>query len=375
MSSLEYFFVDHFGRTRGKTMCLSEKFSGNVDDLKLWTVDGSSTGQCETKNSDLILRPRFACRDPFRTPDDYLVLCDTLNPDMSPHPDNQFVSLDEVSKKYEDHKCWFGFEQEYVIMEADSKTPFNWTDSMKPQGPYYCSAGGDFSWGRPLAERHREMCLSAGLKYCGLNAEVMPSQWEFQIGPCSPMEYAYHLWTARYILFRLTEDVSLLGRPVTVSFEPKLYTDWNGSGGHTNFSTQEIRTEGGKGIEAIYQAIERLGSQHMYHMSVSGEGNVKRMSGRHETASYNKFSYGVGDRGASVRIPAHVKTAGGGYLEDRRYAANTDPCVVARAIMETICSSPEDFKIIESVRADLTVSSETKDIKHVYVSSASMMGV
>jgi glutamine synthetase len=352
MTSLEYFFVDHFGRTRGKTMCLSEKFTGTVNELKIWTVDGSSTGQCDTFKSDLIIRPRFMCRDPFRTENDYLVLCDTLNSDMTPHPDNHFVSLDEVSTKFQDHECWFGFEQEYVIMERDGKSPYNWTDSMKPQGPYYCSAGGDYSWGRPLVEKHREMCLLAGLKYCGCNAEVMPSQWEFQIGPCSPMEYAYHVWTARYILFRLTEDVSLLGRPVTVSFEPKLYEGWNGSGGHTNFSTNKIRTEGGKGLEAIHEAIKRLGAEHTYHMSISGEGNIKRMSGYHETAKYNMFSYGVGNRGASIRIPVSVMEAGGGYLEDRRYAANADPCQVARVMMETICSSPEDYKIISYSRGD-----------------------
>ena len=59
------------------------------------------------------------------------------------------------------------------------------------------------------------------------------------------------------------------------------------------------------------------------------------MLGLHETAHWSKFTYGVADRGASVRIPRQCELDGCGYLEDRRPAANMDPYTVTALLAET----------------------------------------
>ena len=68
-----------------------------------------------------------------------------------------------------------------------------------------------------------------------------------------------------------------------------------------------------------------------------GSDNDQRLTGKHETQSIKKFSYGISDRGASIRIPIFtVNNNWNGYLEDRRPAANADPYRIMRHIVETL---------------------------------------
>ena len=327
----EYIWIDGTEPTRklrSKTRIVAD---GKQPDI--WGFDGSSTNQATGHFSDCVLRPVFSCADPLRGPKDVLVMCEVLNPDMTPHVTNTRAAATAVAKYYASFAPMFGIEQEYTFFQ-DGR-PYGWPEVgyPAPQGPYYCGVGGSKMPGREIVEAHTAACLRAGLAIEGTNAEVMMGQWEFQIGVLGTVEVGDQLWTARWLLERIAEDFG-----VDVSWDAKpIKGDWNGAGAHTNFSTKQMRAAGG--WDAIIAGCEALGTRVKEHISNYGVGIEDRLTGAHETAHWSKFSYGVSDRGSSVRIPGVVARDKRGYLEDRRPNANVDPYVVARLMVETICGA------------------------------------
>ncbi|MFH0739803.1 MAG: glutamine synthetase GlnII [bacterium] len=308
----------------------------SLADLPLWGFDGSSTEQAQGHFSDCILKPVYYIPDPIRGENNILVMCEVLNPDGTPHKTNTRSKLVELYEKHKVQEPIFGFEQEYTLYRKD--WPVGWPSQgfPHPQGRYYCGVGCDEVYGRKLVEAHLKDCLKAGLAICGINAEVMPAQWEFQVGPLNPLESSDQLWLARWILYRHGEDFEMYAK-----LDPKpMAGDWNGTGGHTNFSTKAMREEGG--IKIILEACEKLKKFHNQHIQVYGADNDKRLTGKHETCSIYEFRYGVSDRGASIRIPMETNNKGKGYLEDRRPAANFDPYQVSVALIDTICGQGFD---------------------------------
>ena len=326
----EYIWIDGTEPTpllRSKTKIIADGAEPGI-----WGFDGSSTNQAEGHQSDCVLQPVFVCPDPIRKGANKLVLCEVLLTDMTPHPTNTRAALREVFEKYKDQDPWFGIEQEYTLFKGSRPLGFPEHGGYPgPQGPYYCGAGSDDIYGRPLVEAHMTACLEAGLLLSGINAEVMPGQWEFQIGPGGPLDVSDHLWVARWLLHRLGEDFEI---SVTLDAKP-VRGDWNGAGAHTNFSTNKMR----ENYDAIVEACEALGKNVDEHIANYGEGIEHRLTGAHETERYDKFSYGVSNRGASIRIPWQVALDKKGYIEDRRPNANVDPYTVTRLIVNTCCSA------------------------------------
>jgi len=334
----EYVWVDAAGNTRSKTRTLSASKIGSVDLLPKWNFDGSSTDQAPGDDSEVILRPVRIFKDPFHPRDDgvdnILVMCDTYTPAGDPLPTNTRYPAEQVFNEHEDQETWFGLEQEFTLFNTDQRTPLGWPKGgqpSRPQGPYYCSVGPENNFGRHITDSMYKACLYAGIEISGTNGEVMPGQQEYQVGPCIGIDAGDQLMMSRYILQRICEDFQVY---CTLHPKPIVDGDWNGAGMHTNVSTKTMREAGG--LDTIKNAIYKLGAKHDEHIAVYGEGNELRLSGKFETADINTFSFGIANRGASVRIGRDTEADGCGYFEDRRPSSNADPYVVTGKIMDTI---------------------------------------
>jgi len=334
----EYIWIDGTEPTaklRSKTKILADGAEPGV-----WGFDGSSTNQAEGHSSDRVLKPVATYPDPIRGGANLLVLCEVFNIDDTPHSSNTRALLRPVAEQFAGQESLFGIEQEYTFFQGSRPLGFPEAGYPAPQGGYYCGVGADEIFGREIVEKHLDNCLAAGLGISGINAEVMPGQWEFQVGPLSPLEVADQLWVARWLLYRTAEEFG-----VSATLDPKpAKGDWNGAGAHTNFSTKAMR----EGYDAIIEACEALGrdGKPMEHIKQYGSGVEARLTGAHETAPWSEYSYGVSDRGASVRIPWQVEVEKKGYIEDRRPNANVDPYVVTRLIVGTCCSALEKAELV-----------------------------
>lgn len=328
-SKLEYIWLDGYLPTqslRSKTR-VENDFSGKLEDCPMWCFDGSSTEQAEGGASDCLLKPVAIFPDPGRK-NAYLVMTEVLNADSTPHVSNGRATIDD-----DDDDFWFGFEQEYFLWDPQANLPPGFPPGgfPPPQGPYYCSVGAKNAYGRQVVEEHLDTCLEAGINVEGINGEVAAGQWEFQVFAKGAARAGDETWVARYLLERIGEDYGL-----AINWHPKPLgpTDWNGSGMHANFSNGAMRTGG---EEALFHKIcEGFGEQVPRHIGVYGADNDQRLTGLHETQRIDQFSYGVSDRGASIRIPVGtIEDGWKGRLEDRRPASNADPYKVAAAIVKT----------------------------------------
>ena len=337
---LEYIWLDGYqpvANLRSKTKIIDgDPAKLKLADLPTWGFDGSSTQQAEGKSSDCLLKPVALFPDASRK-DGFLVMSEVLLPNGQPHPTNSRATIPD------DADAWFGFEQEYFFFKDGKPLGFPNDGFPAPQGPYYTGVG--FSnvgcTARELTEKHIDLCIAAGINIEGINAEVAKGQWEFQIFGKGSKNAADQLWTARYIMMRLCEpygvDIEWHCKPIRGAYNAPL--DWNGSGMHTTFSTKHIREVGGK---EYFEKLMAAFAKHMdEHIAVYGPDNHLRLTGLHETQSLDKFTYGLSDRGASVRMPVNFINHGyKGYLEDRRPNSAADPYLVAGRILKTIQSVP-----------------------------------
>lgn len=337
-SKLEYIWLDGYKPTqslRSKTKIV-DNFGGSLEECPIWAFDGSSTQQAEGRSSDCLLKPAAIFKDPMRK-NGYLVMTEVLNADSTPHATNGRAHIEE-----DDDDFWFGFEQEYFLWDPSINMPYGFPDSgyPAPQGPYYCGVGAGKAHGREIIDEHLDLCLEAGVNVEGINAEVAAGQWEFQVFAKGARKAGDHVWVGRYLLERTAEKYGL-----AINWHPKpVKGDWNGSGMHVNFSNSLLRNAGN---EAIYKTVcEAFVPTIKEHIAVYGADNHMRLTGLHETQSIDQFSYGISDRGASIRIPiATVENGWKGWLEDRRPASNGDPYKVAAVIIKTVSTVKASEKV------------------------------
>lgn len=333
---VEYVWLDGLNQFRSKTKVIDYECT-SASDLPVWNYDGSSTYQATGHDSEVYIQPKKIINDPLRKGKHIIALCDTyLTDNITPHKDNTRIIAEQIFNRGLDQEPWFGIEQEYFLIDPSTNKPLGFPNNgyPRPQGPYYCSIGYNNNFGRNIVEEHLEACLYANLDITGINSEVAPGQHEYQIRAVG-IDAADQLLLSRYLLIRIAEKYS-----VYVSFDPKpVKGDWNGSGCHVNYSTKLMREgdhiTGRTGLELIEESINKLSMKHAEHIKVYGENNHERLTGKHETSSIDKFSFGRANRGASIRIPSQTISDKKGYFEDRRPASNMDPYLVTSKIFLT----------------------------------------
>jgi glutamine synthetase len=327
---LEYVWLDGYTpepnlRSKVKVIDIDENHRIGLDDCPMWSFDGSSTKQAEGHFSDCILKPVRVYRNYLNKGylQSFFVMCEVMNPDGTSHVSNTRA---EVGEEQED--LWFGFEQEYTIIEDGRPLGFPKNGYPEPQGKYYCGVGAGLVGGREFVDNHMEMCIKAGIDITGTNAEVLLGQWEYQVFSKGKLKAGDDLWMSRYILQQMSEEYGF-----KIEFHPKpVQGDWNGSGLHCNFSNDLMRNEGGEEyFKNIFRSFE---SRHDIHIQNYGSDNNLRLTGKHETQSIEKFSWGVSDRGSSIRVPLATAQEWKGYVEDRRPASNGDPYKIVKVISE-----------------------------------------
>lgn len=342
---LEYIWLDREGipRSKVRTDWTDDSVLPAATDLPVWNFDASSTGQhglnAGELDTEVVLKPVRTYRSPIDE-SFILVLCqldleyDRESEKLAGPPLKDFNTrawASRLEKKYSSLEPWFGAEQEYTFLDPKTGLPYRWDEyGREAQGDFYCSVRYPYCQLNELVREHIRMCAEAGIKICGFNAEVLPSQWEFQIGPAGLLRVSDDLIMARYLLFRLSSKYK-----VKVTFHPKpMSGNWNGSGCHINFSTNAMRQEGKDCMVHIHNAIHNLEQDHPGILSFYGDDNNQRLTGEHETSSMQKFSWGVGTRHTSVRIPNPVANNKNGYLEDRRPASNIDPYLALGKLLQ-----------------------------------------
>ena len=342
---LEYIWLDGYKpepnlRSKIKIVDLPHPFV--LEDVPDWSFDGSSTQQAEGNFSDCILKPVrvYHSFDIKEWPTSY-ILCEVYNPDGTPHSTNVRSTITD------DEDFWFGFEQEYFIRNSKTNQILGHDTNHMGQGKFYCGVGSSQVSGREFVEHHLSLCLNAGIDITGINAEVALGQWEYQVFSKGKLLAGDDLWMSRYLLMKLAEMYGY-----TIDFHPKPlpYGDWNGSGLHCNLSNKKMREEGGEDyFKSIFRAFD---VRQQSHIEVYGSDNHLRLTGKHETQSIDKFSWGISDRGASIRVPLSTAKEWKGYIEDRRPASNADPYKIVKVIETTMMFVEELMKTNHNIFTD-----------------------
>lgn len=332
---VEYVWVDHDGQMRSKTKVIYQKRPPKLEDLNLpfWHFNDDVAKSGGGKN-DIVLKPQSVFPDPFRGGECIMVLCDTYNSDLTPLQSNTRHDAVKVFNVWGNQKPMYGMSQEFFLMEKNGPLGFanvcHSTPLTHNASDFYCGSGGNNAYGRECVESAFKRCILSGINVTGMHPEGAPAQWKINL--CAEgIAAADQLVMMRYILNRTAEM-----HGYWINYSPKPMLHWRGSGCHVNFSTNDMRDDGGYSV--IEAAIVKLEKAHQKHIDNYGARNDLRLMNMGGASLFDTFTHGVGEGNVSVRIPNETFTKKRGYFEDRRPGANMDPYVVAALILETSLS-------------------------------------
>lgn len=338
----EYIWLDYSNQYRSKTKIFNISSETDEETSKYlmlstypdWNYDGSSAGDIphnEDDNTECLLYPIALYDNPFHTSNDktkyMLVLCNNSyilkDKEYGIH-DIMFNYFCDIKSKLEEEQYMFGFEQEFFMIDIKTGLPLginNFNEVI--QGDYYCGNGYYNVRGRDFLLDTQEKLINAGINITGFNYEVAPGQAEFQV--CDyDMEALFQLLMLRFILIRNGETYD-----IHISFNNIIHDgdNINNTGCHINISNFKMRQN--NGIETINKKINELKDKTPTNANefneIFGEDNTERLCGKLETSNWNEFSWGIGTRHTSIRIPTQVFKDKKGYFEDRRPGGNVDP--------------------------------------------------
>lgn len=345
---VEYVWLGGCGDDLRSKSRVIKKEVKTIEDLPVWNYDGSSCYQAKTENSEVLIIPVALFDDPFKGAPHKVCMCETeYQAGKIPTSNFRRIASKIFSEKnVSEHDPWFGIEQEYIITRRIGSTidwPLGWPQGSYPkaEGLYYCGTGDKYTYGREISDAHIRACLFAGVQVFGTNSENTPGQWEFQVGTSKGIDIGDHLWIGRWLLRRVAEKFN-----VDVTFHPKPFEGWSGSGAHCNYSNKLSRND--KNMENIKKQLAGLEKYHLTCQKLYGDDNVKRLLGGYEAPEYEAFSWGVSSRKSSVRIPKVTADNGYGYYEDRRPASNVDPYIVSALIFSATCLDGAYIEDIEN---------------------------
>jgi len=360
---IEYIWLDKNKHIRSKIRTLYAPYSKYFSfkhkcTIPYWSYDGSSTGQANTSNSEVLLQPIYVVDHPFLNNKDtldkmksisLLVLCNTLNCSITTQDtkietkqteDNYIQQAMDIynTKPLLDVDPWFGLEQEFFLFSKQTLKPYKWeyyqTHRDTLDGEFYCGVNRSTHEESKIMKEFLYVCLSIGLKLSGINQEVECTQWEYQIGPTKGIETAHQMVIAKYILLQICEkyDVYPVFHPKPIKTKEK---EWNGSGCHVNISTSRTRTTKNEtknetnnetyGLDEIYRIISNMEKNHSECIEqYCGKNNHLRLTGKNETSNPKECTHSIGGRDTSIRIPYQTYIDKKGYFEDRRPGADID---------------------------------------------------
>jgi glutamine synthetase len=353
---LEYIWIDANSKFRSKVKIVDTL--PILEELEIWNFDGSSTGQATGKDSEIFIKPYKIFND-WNNPSYYYVFCECIYPNGLPH----ITNTRHIAVKYFQNpnvinlETMFGIEQEFFVFK--NGTPLIWNDTKtEPQGDYYCGNGAKSIKGREYLNEVVKVLNVWDINITGYNFEVAPGQMEIQI--CEKgIDASDNLIAARFVLTRLAEergwDIDIIPKPSFLGTD-----DWNGSGCHVNFSTKDIResllTNPYSSLYSVAALITNMQTNHVNDIKFFGsENNKLRLGGKNETSSYDTFTYGIANRGSSIRIPRTFVKNLKGYIEDRRPGSDMDPYIVTQIITEYVFKEalPEDLEKIKNEILDV----------------------